>query len=136
MIERYIPIEMPIKFQINRSNLLKLNYDLQELVADFRIPSDETRLVRVSFEKIETFRVVDEALLSDEHGSVPYEGILDDHMAYEVENGYFKKVQSSLIDLSPTAHKQYQFITGWMCLDVISSVAPTILITPYCHSPA
>jgi hypothetical protein len=58
----------------------------------------------------------------------PSEGLVPDHFAYRVEGSAFVDAQSEAWKLvnAPVAH--YRFITGWACMDVLSSGQPSFTV--------
>jgi hypothetical protein len=103
--------------------------DDRSIVADFTIPRDKSHLFRVRFKRVEVVRLVDEMPLSTE-AETSNEGLRADHLAYSVENSSFWLAQSEALRLSVPSLKHYRFITGWMCLDVISNTAPSFAVIP------
>jgi len=126
---RYIPLPMPVAVKASHSDLARLEYvgKGRGLRAMFKIPDDEDGGLLVVFDKIETFRVVDEMPLSTEAPAFP-EGLVEEHVAYRVEDGVFRQNQSEAFHAnSPDLH-HYQFVTGWMCLDVLSYGPPEMRV--------
>jgi len=119
---------MPVEIQASRSGLLRTNYDRGILSADFTIPDDPKRLCRISFADVETFRVLDEMPLSTEDDDAAWDGHIPEHVAYRVEDAFFWRIQSDLFRQTFPRAQQYQFITGLMCLDVISLEEPALTI--------
>ncbi len=91
--------------------------------AYFLIP-DVSSLLRVSFDQIEIFRVLDEMPLSAEESLFDENGLISDHFAYIVENAEFWNTQSEAFRACNPNMKHYRFITGWTCLDVLSNHEP------------
>jgi hypothetical protein len=56
--------------------------------------------------------------------------MLPDHFAYRVEGSRFWNSQSEVLPLTFPNARHYLFVTGWACLDVISSVQPEIFVIP------
>jgi hypothetical protein len=100
------------------------------LFADFCIPDDRTRALRVGFERVETIRIVDEMPLSTENEETPNTGTLPEHFAYKVEGAMFWNQQSEAFKIVYKNAKHYRFVTGWACLDVISNSEPTFMTVP------
>ena len=97
-----------------------------ELHADFLIPDDDDRLLRVVFRSFETFRVLDEMALSTEEANPSWEGHVPEHLAYRVQDGFFWRMQSEPLRLHHPDLKHYQFVTGDLCLEVLSSGPPAL----------
>ena len=79
---KYHPIEQPIAIKASVSDLINLALNDQGLVADFVIPDDDQRVLRLQFEKADIIRALDEMPLSTEAEGTPNEGLLADHFAY------------------------------------------------------
>ncbi len=64
------------------------------IAADFVLPDDDTRLLRVSFERQCIIRVLDEMPLSTEQDDTPNEGLVSGYFAYRLEGAAFARLQS------------------------------------------
>ena len=123
---RYSPIEIPVPLAASRSDLVAFRWETGGIAADFLLPDDE-RAIRVTFNKPCIIRILDEMPLSTENDG-PSEGLVPDHFAYRVEGSAFVDAQSEAWKLvnAPVAH--YRFITGWACMDVLSSGQPSFTV--------
>lgn len=108
---------------------MSLRWERQSVIADFWIPDNESHRLRVRFESVHVIRVLDEMLISTEE-PLPEEGHVADHFAYRVEGSRFWNSQSEALRLTHASARHYLFVTGWACLDVISSVEPQISVVP------
>ena len=88
------------------------------------MPDDDAHLLRVSFDRPCIIRVLDEMPLSTEKDDTPSEGLVPEHFAYVLEGAAFARLQSWAWKEANAPVKHYQFITGWACLDVLTSAAP------------
>lgn len=131
---RYSPIEIPISLTASRSDLIEFRWDTRGVVADFLIPEDRERAIRVTFNKECIIRILDEMPLSTERDSGPSQGLIRDHFAYRVEGSTFVDAQSEAWKMvnSPVSH--YRFVTGSACVDVLSSARPLFALIE--RSPA
>ncbi len=123
---KYTPIEVGETFKTISSDLHRLWLTDQALTADFRIPADTPRFLRVEFEDIDVMRVLDEMPLSTEEAAEE-EGLVSEHFAYTVEGSLFWNSQSDVLT-SYDGLQHYRFITGWRCLDVLSRRQPRFSI--------
>jgi hypothetical protein len=127
---RYEPVELPISIEAGLSDLMALRYSPDGLVVEFAVPNVEVAVLRVSFSKVEIFRVLDEMYLSTEGDQTvgAWEGHRPDHLAYRMHGAHFGRLQSELLEaMSPNA-AHYMFVTGSDCLDVISDVEPVFQV--------
>lgn len=122
---KYTPIEIGETFKTSSSDLHRLCLTDQALTAEFRIPADVPKFLRVEFEHIDVIRVLDEMPLSTEE--VGDEGLVSEHFAYTVEGSLFWNSQSDVLT-SYEGLEHYRFITGWGCLDVLSRRQPRFSI--------
>jgi hypothetical protein len=127
---KYFPISTEPNMEADGSDLFHLTYHRGALAADFLVPDDENQLLRVSFDRAQIFRVLDEMPLSTEENWQGSEGWKKNHFAYRVEGSKFVASQSELF-LAATQIKHYRFITGNGCLDVLSERAPTFSVVPF-----
>jgi hypothetical protein len=130
-LAKYKPIKIDTAFKCVNSDMVQLVWRDNGIVSDWVIPGESENLLRVSFERVEIFRVLDEMPLSTENEETPKEGLVSNHFAYEVEGASFYRQQSgAFCDFFPGL-KHYRFITGWTCLDVISNKEPQFSLVPY-----
>jgi hypothetical protein len=101
------------------------------VVADFEVPGEQERAIRVSFEKALIFRVLDELLLSTENEDSKPEGLISEHFAYLVEDSAFFKAQSEAFRIIWPKARHYRFVTGSACFDVISDVPPSLEVVSH-----
>jgi hypothetical protein len=131
---RYSPIEIPVPLAASRSDLVAFHWLADGIVADFLLPDDEPKVIRVTFTKPCIIRILDEMPLSTEMDNGPTEGGIPDHFAYRVDGSAFVDAQSEAWKLanSPVAH--FRFVTGWACMDVLSNGQPSFSVIE--HSSA
>lgn len=79
----------------------------------------------VRFDRQCLVRILDEMALSTEQDDTPTEGLIPEHFAYLVHGASFFQMQSMVWKSGWENVAHYRFITGWACLDVISSAYPT-----------
>jgi hypothetical protein len=125
---QYSPIEIPVPLAASLSDLIELRWNTAGIVADFLIPEDCERAIRVIFNKECIIRILDEMPLSTERDSGPSQGLVRDHFAYRVDGSTFVDAQSDAWKIvnSPVSH--YRFITGSACMDVLSSAQPLFAV--------
>ncbi len=121
------PIDSGVSMKCSLSTLERLVLDGGALEADFFIPDDTTKRLRVTFPRVEITRTLDEMPLSTEEQE-KWVGLKAEHFAYEVVDAHFWRSQSSAFKMAFKDLKHYVFITGWTCLDVISKEPPTFSI--------
>jgi hypothetical protein len=126
---KYRPIEQPVVIEASGSDLINLALKGRELVADFLIPGDNQRVLRVQFERVEIIRTLDEMPLSTEDAETPSEGLLPNHFAYLVDGALFWNQQSWAFKINFPKARHFRFITGWTCLDVIANGEPKLGIS-------
>ena len=124
---KYYPLEQPLTFKISYSDLIALTWKNGALTADFVIPGESVKALRVYFHKTEIIRILDEFVLSTEEGD-RNAGLVAEHFAYSVEDAPFWKSQSETFRLVFSKVRHYCFITGNGCLDVISDVEPSMSV--------
>ena len=127
---KYTPIELIHPIKSVASDLIHLQWEKYALAADFIVPGDNSIALRVQFDRVEIIRLVDEMPISTEHEETPNEGLIANHFAYLVEGASFWNQQSEAFKANFTAAKHYGFITGWTCLDVITSREPRFALAP------
>ena len=110
--------------QASRSDLVALDWGTNGIAADFFLPNKEAHLLRVSFERPCIIRVLDEMHPSTEKDDIPNIGLVPEHFAYLLEGAAFAHMQSGARRDVNAPVKHYRFITGWACLDVLTSATP------------
>lgn len=128
VMPRYRAIDQPIEIETSLSDLTALTWKDGGIDADFIIPGDEERTLRVHFDTTHIIRILDEMPLSTESEDSRSEGLISEHFAYLVEDSLFWKLQSEAFKLACNKARHYRFITGWTCLDVISDEQPAITV--------
>jgi hypothetical protein len=99
-------------------------------MAEFVIPRDNQRVLRIQFERVEIIRTLDEMALSTETEETPNEGLLANHFAYVVDGALFWNQQSEAFKAVFAKARHFRFITGWTCLDVIAEGEPKLSVVP------
>jgi hypothetical protein len=127
----YFPLEATLEFDCVRSDLLR--FDWQERAADFALPDDEGRVLRVKFHGEVIVRMLDEMPLSIETDPSTSMGRVAHHFAYRVEGAPFSENQPEVWRGTLGALKHYQFVTGWGCLDVLSGSEPEFKVMAAGH---
>lgn len=127
---RYSPIEIVVPLEAGRSDLAFLQWSTNGVTLYFFLPDDEVHLLQVSFQRQCILRVLDELALSTEDTDTPNDGLVPNHLAYRVDDSSFARNQSSAWKEvnSPVTH--YQLITGWTCVDVLTSESPMFGVVP------
>jgi hypothetical protein len=124
------PIGSGVTMKSSLSTLDRLVLNDRALEADFYIPEDANKRLRVTFPHVEITRTLDEMPLSTEEPE-KWVGLKADHFAYEVVDAHFWRSQSQAFMMQMAAArnlKHYVFITGGTCLDVISRHPPTFSV--------
>jgi hypothetical protein len=98
------------------------------ITADFILPDDDARLLRVSFDRQCIVRILDEMPLSTEENDTPNEGLVSEHFAYSLEGAAFARLQSSAWKEVSAPVTHYQFVTGWACMDVLTAATPAFAV--------
>ncbi len=126
----YQPIDVGVSIIAASSDLVAFQWQVNGIVADFVIPSDDKHVLRISFDQQCIVRILDEMPLSTEMASAESRGLVPNHFAYKVLGSTFEATQSpSWREIGgPVTH--YQFITGWACMDVLSAAEPTFSVAP------
>lgn len=124
---RYFPLDAGLIFNSVSSDLL--GFDWQSRWADFSIPEDGEHLLRVSFRNDVIVRMLDEMALSTETDPATWEGLVPNHFAYRVEGDCFSVAQSEAWKCGLQV-EHYRFVTGWGCLDVLTSLPPDFVVIP------
>lgn len=125
---RYEPLETGFRLEASASDLIAFHWQTDGIAADFLLPEDDARLLRVSFDRSCIVRLLDEMALSTEEDETANEGRVPEHFAYRVVGASFARVQSEAWKAAsgPTVH--YQFVTGWGCMDVLSAGTPSFSV--------
>jgi hypothetical protein len=125
---RYEPLDAGVPIKASGSDLVAVRWQMSGIGADFSLPDDEAHVLRVSFDRPCIVRLLDEMALSTEEDETPQEGLVPEHFAYRLVGARFARTQSEVWKdvTGPVAH--YQFVTGWGCMDVLSSGSPTFSI--------
>jgi hypothetical protein len=126
---RYNPIDIGLPLQARLSDLAALKWDAAGVVADFFLPTDDASLLRVSFNRPCIIRLVDEMALSTE-ADTPVEGTVSEHFAYRIEDAAFARLQSDTWKVATGPVTHYRLITGWACMDILSSATPSFAVVP------
>jgi hypothetical protein len=127
---KYEPIDAGLPLKAVASDLLAFRWGADGIVADFVLPSDDSHVLRVSFDRPCIIRLLDEMALSIEEDDTPNEGLIPNHFAYRLEGARFARTQSETWKeiMGPVTH--YQFVTGMACMDVLSGAIPSFLVVP------
>ncbi|SDI75503.1 hypothetical protein SAMN05216338_102992 [Bradyrhizobium sp. Rc2d] len=122
---RYFPLDAGVRFDCDKSDLLAIKWKAESLSADFLLPDAEGQALRVHFNGATIVRLLDEMPLSTEQQPTKNEGLVPRHFAYRVEGSTFADTQSEAWKEIHHPVRQYEFITGWGCMDVLSGAEPT-----------
>ena len=127
---RYDPIDTGVPLRASLSDLAALKWTDDSVTADFILPGDDAHLMRVFFDKSCIIRILDEMALSTESDDTLNEGLVSEHFAYRLEGAAFARLQSEAwkFGLAPVTH--YQLVTGWACMDVLTSAIPVFTVVP------
>lgn len=121
---RYFPIDVGVAFDCVGSDLLKIDWRVNRLAADFRV--DDARAIRVHFDGSTIVRLLDEMPLSTEDvDPAGVEGLLENHFAYRVQGAVFAATQSEAFKVVFGPVEHYRFVTGCGCMDVLAGVKPS-----------
>ena len=122
------PIDPGIHLNAVASDLVGFRWETNGIMADFILPDQPERLLRVSFDLPCIVRMLDEMALSTEQDDTSDEGRVANHFAYEIAGSRFARLQSETWKEAsgPVAH--YQFVTGWACLDVLTRATPQFAV--------
>jgi hypothetical protein len=134
-VPKYSALDQPIQFKTSLSDLLALTWVKGGIAADFEVPGQQERALRVHVERTLILRVLDEMPLSTEQDGKS-EGLVSEHFAYLVEDSAFFKAQSEAFRICCPKARHYRFITGSTCLDVISDVEPSLEVVSRKLQPA
>jgi len=122
---KYEPIDAGLSFKASLSDLVAFHWDTNGIRADFAIPGDDRHFLSVKFDRPCIVRILDEMAVSTESDDTPTEGSIPEHFAYRIHEAVFFRMQSDAWRLSAGGPAHYRFITGWACLDVLSSAYPS-----------
>lgn len=125
---KFFPIDAGVSFESVRSDVLRIDWGTNHFAADFVIPDDEASALRVSFDGMTIVRLIDEMPLSFETEPARCEGLVANHFAYRVEGGAFAESQAGALEAFPNPVHHYEFVTGWGCVDVLSSCEPSFRV--------
>jgi hypothetical protein len=112
-VPTYVPIEVTPAVRASHSNLLQLQWVNQGVAADFMIPGNNQDVLRVQFFRAEIIRIVEEMPISTEHEETINEGLVAEHLAYEVQGASFWNQQSEAFKIVYKKAKHYRFFTGF-----------------------
>jgi len=129
-VPNYTPIEIPAPVRSSQSDVLDFHWDKgRRITADFLIPGDAEHALRLTVDRVEVVRLLDEMPISTAADTANL-GLVPDHLAYEVADSAFWAQQSEALKLTFPGLRHYRFITGWTCIDVLSLVKPEFAIVP------
>ena len=120
---KYLPLEIEPTIKASLSDLLDFHWGVAAVRASF-LMADPNKALEISFDGQCIVRLVDEMALSTEEDDSPNEGLVSDHFAYGVEGALFYRVQSEAFKTVYKNCAHYRFITGWTCLDIVTSAEP------------
>jgi len=126
---KYLPLEdVRLTLGVDPVDLLKVEPGLNSLSASFILADEAEQDLQVTFDRPTIVRVLDDMPLSTE--GAWGEGRVPNHFAYEVRGHPFLTSQSQVWRdvCGPISH--YQFLTGGMCMDVLSSGQPEFSLVP------
>lgn len=125
---KFEPFDTGFPIKASVSNLVAFRWETTGITADFELPGDATRVLRVTFDRECIVRILDEMPLSTEDDETPNEGLVSEHFAYRLEGARFADAQSEAWKRVNGSVRHYRFITGWACMDVLSGGTPTFSI--------
>jgi hypothetical protein len=128
VMPRYSPIEIGVPFRASQSDLASFDWSTNSIRADFILPDDEARLLRVSFDKQCIVRILDEMPLSTEADETPNDGLVSEHFAYRLAGAAFARLQSNAWKETSGPVTHYRFVTGWACMDVLTAATPVFAV--------
>lgn len=124
----YEPIDPGVQMKASLSDLLAFRWQTNSIEADFIIPGDNAQMLSVRFDGPCIIRLLDEMPLSTEDNGSVNTGLVPEHFAYRVRNAIFERMQSVAWKEASGSLKHYQFVTGWACMDVVSSAEPSFSV--------
>ncbi|HEV2674247.1 MAG TPA: hypothetical protein VGV37_06865 [Aliidongia sp.] len=125
---KYQPISVPVPLKASVSDLVDFRWGTAGISADFIIPGNNTHLLRVAFDRQCIVRLLDEMPLSTENDDGPTAGLVSENFAYIVEGSVFSRIQSDAWKIALPSATHYRFVTGWACMDVLSSSVPSFVL--------
>lgn len=124
----YTPIHIEPQFPSHLSDMHHMEYINHGIKADFYIPGEPPKFLRIEFEQVDLVRFLDEGAISTEEANLSSDlGLISEHFAYTVEGSTFWKSQSEIVTHLPNL-KHYRFVTGWTCLDVLARTKPAFSV--------
>lgn len=121
----YEPIDPGVTIQASMSDLFAFRWKTNSIEADFIVPGDNAHLISIRFDNECIVRLLDEFPLSTEDNGGRNIGLVPEHFAYRVRDAAFERIQSTAWKEINGNPKHYRFVTGWACMDVLSSVEPS-----------
>ena len=125
---RYFAIDAGVHFDASLSDLLRVDWQINSLSADFALPGQEEKCLRVNFDNQTIVRLLDEMPLSTETEPEERSGLVPHHFAYRVEGARFTEIQSEVWKEVAGPINHYQFVTGWGCMDVLCRAPPSFSV--------
>lgn len=126
----YKAIEIGVTLRAVASNLIAFEGQTNGITADFILPDDDARTLRVSFDRPCIVRLSDEMAVSTEEQDTPDEGLIPNHFAYRIEGARFSRLQSETWKQVSGPVTHFQFVAGWGCMDVLSGGSPSFSVIP------
>jgi hypothetical protein len=127
-VPKLIPITVVPNIVASRSDMLDFRWSSGMIRATFVIPDNSEQELQVSFSNQCIVRILDEMPLSTEIDDSANEGLVPEHFAYRVEDALFFRTQSEAWKCGIRSPVHYRFITGWTCLDVVTSGEPSFAV--------
>jgi len=124
-LPKMIPITVVPNIVASRSDMLDFRWESGRIKATFVIPDNLDQVLQVSFSNQCIVRILDEMPLSTEMDDSADEGLVPEHFAYRVEDALFFRTQSDAWKFCIGTPVHYRFVTGWTCLDVVTSGEPS-----------
>lgn len=124
----YEPIDAGVAIKASLSDLVAFRWETGGIVADFVLPGNDEHILRVSFDRQCIVRLLDEMPLSTEVDHRLNIGLVAEHFAYTVRGADFERIQSSTWKEVSGKPEHYQFVTGWACMDVLSTAKPSFAV--------
>lgn len=125
---KYEPIDVGVQFDGSASDLIGFEWRKLGIFADFILPEDSSKALRVSFDSPCIVRLLDEMALSTEGDDTPDEGLISEHFAYRMQGARFARIQSDAWKSISGPITHYRFVTFWACMDVLSFSSPSFSI--------
>jgi hypothetical protein len=124
----YIPLDIGLAFDGRRSDLN--GFDWRNRTADFVMPDDDMKVLRVEFGGNTIVRLLDEMPSSIETDHTTWVGLIPGHFAYQVQGHPLLEGASPTWKGVFTGMRQFAFITGWGCLDALTEGDVTFSVVP------